>query len=109
MPSKLTTYASLIIKYEQELKNIEKNLSDDGKRLIVLTESLAGELRSIADEVLAQITQDIEKNTNDKISELTKKYAEEREKELSKINQMGQKNLEKASQFVLEKVEEVFK
>jgi len=109
MSSKLATYASLIVRYEQELKNMEKNLSDDGKKLVILTESLVGQLRSVADEVLAQISQDIEKNTNDKINELSKKYAEEREKQLSKINQMGQKNLEKASQLVLEKIEEVFK
>jgi len=109
MSSKLATYASLIVRYEQELKNIEKNLSDDGKKLVILTESLVVQLRSVADEVLAQISQDIDKNTNDKISELTKKYAEEREKQVSKINDMGQKNLEKASQLVLEKIEEVFK
>ena len=109
MSSKLATYASLIVRYEQELKNIEKNLSDDGKKLVIFTESLVGQLRNVADEVLAQISQDIDKNTNDKISELSKKYAEEREKQLSKINQMGQKNLEKASQLVLEKIEEVFK
>jgi len=109
MSSKLATYASLIVRYEQELKNMEKNLSDDGKKLVILTESLVSQLRSVADEVLAQISQDIDKNTNDKINELSKKYAEEREKQLSKINQMGQKNLEKASQLVLEKIEEVFK
>lgn len=109
MSSKLATYASLIVRYEQELKNMEKNLSDDGKKLVILAESLVSQLRSVADEVLAQISQDIDKNTNDKINELSKKYAEEREKQLSKINQMGQKNLEKASQLVLEKIEEVFK
>lgn len=109
MSSKLATYATLIVRYEEELKKIEKNIADDGKKLIIFTESLVGQLRNVADEVLAQISKDIDKNTNEKISELSKKYTEEREKQLTKINQLGQKNLEKATQLVLEKIEEVFK
>lgn len=109
MSSKLATYATLIVRYEEELKKMEKNIADDGKKLIIFTESLVGQLRNVADEVLAQISKDIDKNTNEKISELSKKYTEEREKQLTKINQLGQKNLEKATQLVLEKIEEVFK
>mgnify|MGYP001772506599 CR=1 FL=1 len=109
MSSKLATYANLIIKYEKELKDFEKKISEDGKKLVIFAESLIGELRNVGDEVLAQISQEIEKNTNDKITELTEKYVEEREKQISNINQMGQKNLEKATQFVIEKIKEVFK
>ncbi|BFH73417.1 hypothetical protein SJAV_13610 [Sulfurisphaera javensis] len=109
MSSKLSTYANLIVRYEEELKNIEKNIADDAKRLVIFAESLTTQFRSIAEEELNQISQEIDKNTSDKINELSKKYAEDREKQISKIKEKGQKNLEKATQFVLKKIEEVFK
>lgn len=109
MSSKLSTYANLVVRYEEELKNIEKNLADDGKKLVILAESLSSQFRSMAEEVLTQISQEVDKNTNEKISQLAKKYSEEREKEITRIKEKGQKNMEKAVEFVLQKIEEVFK
>lgn len=109
MSSKLAAYANLIVRYEDELKNLEKKLADDGKKLVLLAESLTPQLRATAEDVLSQISQEINKSTQEKISELTKKYTEEREKELAKIKEMAQKNLDKATDYVLKKLEEVFK
>ncbi|BAB65349.1 MULTISPECIES: hypothetical protein [Sulfurisphaera] len=109
MSSKLSTYANLIVRFEEELKNIEKNIADDGKKLVIFSESLATEFKGVAEEVFNQISKEVEKNTNDKINELSKKFSEERDKKITEIKNKGQKNMEKATDFVLKKIEEVFK
>lgn len=109
MSSKLAVYANLIIRYENEIKEEERKLADDGKRLVLLSQSLASQLRNVAEEVFSEISKEIEKASDAKVREISQKYQQEREKELLKIKQNGEKNLDKAVDFVLRKVMEVYK
>ncbi|MFP3065015.1 MAG: hypothetical protein RXR59_05705 [Sulfolobus sp.] len=109
MSSKIAVYANLIIRYENEIKEEERKLADDGKKLVLLSQSLASQLRNVAEQVFTEVSKEIERASDTKGREISQKYQQEREKELLKIKQNGEKNLDKAVDFVLRKVMEVYK
>ena len=109
MSSKLATYANLIIEYENQLKDAEKKTAEDGKKIILLAETLSSQFRVVAEQVLSQIFSDIDQVYSSRISQLSKKYSELREKEISEIKKKAEKNVDKAVDFVLTKLMEVFK
>ncbi|MFP3197208.1 MAG: hypothetical protein RXQ78_02045 [Sulfolobaceae archaeon] len=109
MSSKLATYANLIIKYENQLKDVEKKTVEDGKKIVLMADSLSSQFRAVAEQVISQIFKEINQTYSSQIQQLSKKYTEEREKEIEKIRKQAEKNVDKAVELVVSKLLEVYK
>ncbi|BCU70707.1 hypothetical protein [Stygiolobus caldivivus] len=109
MSSKLATYANLIVRYENQLKDTEKRTAEDGKKIVLMAENLSSQFRNVAEQVVSQIFTEIDQTYSSQIQQLSKKYFEEREKEIEKIKKQAQKNVNKAVDFVIAKLLEVYK
>lgn len=109
MSSKIKVYADAVVKYETNLKEIEKKIAEDGKKLILLSESLTQKLKSVAEEYVTSISAELERKYAEEANKLRLKYGEERSKEINKIKQLAEDNLDKAVDFVISKLLEAYK
>ncbi|MCY0860236.1 MAG: hypothetical protein OWQ54_07375 [Sulfolobaceae archaeon] len=99
-----STYVKALIEFEESVKKLKMETSEDGKKLLLLVDQLLQELRSSAEQFEAKIEEDIKNEVQAEIEKIRREAEDQRQKELKKINEQANKNFEKAVEEVLKDI-----
>ncbi|QGA54783.1 hypothetical protein GFS03_09440 [Sulfolobus sp. E5-1-F] len=106
---KFNAYSKAIIEFEDEIKRIKREIADDSKRLISLSDSYLSELRITAEKSLEQIQKLLDEEKKRQLDEIRNKYISERENKLDEIRKEAEKNIDKVVNEVIRQLLGVFK
>lgn len=94
-------YLKAIAEFEDSIRRLRLQSAEDGKRLLLLVDSLSQELRRDAEKLEAKIEEEIKKDADSEIEQIKRKSIQDRDNELRKINELANKNFDKAVDEVL--------
>ncbi|BBD74007.1 hypothetical protein HS1genome_2396 [Sulfodiicoccus acidiphilus] len=106
---KIGDYVQAISKFETGVKELERSSSEDAKRLLTEAEALSSQFEEAASKAIDIIAESISKEEKQKIDQLRKMFLDQRQKQLAEIKRKGEKNLDKAVQFLLEQVKGAYR
>ncbi|MEM4943405.1 MAG: hypothetical protein QW214_02435 [Saccharolobus sp.] len=107
--SKFNAYAKAIVEFEEEINRVKREIADDSKKIITLSDLYTSELRNIAEKSLSEIQKLINEEKERQLNSIRSQYAEERERQLNSIRKEAEKNLDKAVNVVIRQLLGVFK
>jgi Skp family chaperone for outer membrane proteins len=106
---KFNAYSKAIIEFEDEIKRIKREIADDSKRLITLSDSYLSELSATAEKSLDEVQKLLNEEKKRQLDEIRNKYVSEREKQLDEIRKEAEKNVDKVVNEVIRQLLGVFK
>jgi hypothetical protein len=109
MSSKFANYVNAVVSLENGLKSKEFEVSDYGKRLMLLVDELANELSKAADAKLQEIYAMIDREVNDEVQKLRGTYEAKKQEELKSVDNAAKRNFDAAVNLLVSKVIEVLK
>ncbi|MEM3863660.1 MAG: hypothetical protein QW699_04120, partial [Metallosphaera sp.] len=107
--ARLSILAKALVEFEEDIKKIKRDTSDNAKSIILKAQSLTAELETVAESTLNEAEKSIENEKSSIINSLRKKYNEDKESILKQIKQRAESNLDVAIQEVLKALEGAYK
>ncbi|QKQ99795.1 hypothetical protein GWK48_04780 [Metallosphaera tengchongensis] len=107
--TKLSVLTRAIVEFEENVKRIKHDTSDNAKYLINRAEALSGQFDQVARAMLEEVEKSIESEKANTINEMRKKFNEERESLLKQLRQRAEKNVDNAVEEVLKVLEGAYK
>ncbi len=99
----------LVVKFESEAKSLMTDIAEDSKKMLTLANSSYSELKEEAEKRLAEIQNIIDNDKRNTLDSMRKEYTQMREKKIAEIKKAGQKNLDKATEELLNALLGAFK
>ncbi|MCQ4366983.1 MAG: hypothetical protein NO114_04930, partial [Sulfolobales archaeon] len=109
MSSKFADYVNAVLALENGLNSKEFEVSDMGKRLLLLANDLSNVIAKEAERKLQEIYAMIDKEINEELEKLRANYEAKKKEEISLVDGAAQRNFDRAVDFLVSKVIEVLK
>ncbi|MCG2888609.1 MAG: hypothetical protein L7H21_02605 [Sulfolobales archaeon] len=109
MSSKFADYVNAVLTLENGLKSKEFEVSEMGKRLLLLANDLSNAIAKEAEKKLQEIYSMIDKEINEELEKLRANYEARKKEEISLVDGAAQRNFDRAVDFLVSKVIEVLK